>query len=148
MQANITIKNKKAAYLYEILDEFTAGIVLSGSEIKSIRQGKASLVDSYCVFINNELWIKGLHIAEYKFATFNNHEPKRNRKLLLHKQELKKLEKKIKEKGYTIIALQLYLAENGYAKIDIALAKGKTIGDKRESLKKKDAKRDMDRHSR
>ena len=148
MQANITIKNKKAAYLYEILDEFTAGIVLTGSEIKSIRQGKASLVDSYCVFINNELWIKGLHIAEYKFATYNNHEPKRNRKLLLHKQELKKLEKKIKEKGYTIIALQLYLSENGYAKIDIALAKGKTIGDKRESLKKKDAKRDMDRHSR
>ena len=148
MQANITIKNKKAAYLYEILDEFTAGIVLTGSEIKSIRLGKASLVDSYCVFIDNELWIKGLHISEYKYATYNNHEPKRNRKLLLNKKELKKLEKKIREKGYTIIALQLYLSEKGYAKVDIALAKGKTIGDKRESMKKKDAKRDIDRHTR
>ena len=146
--SNIVIKNKKAEYLYHILDEYTAGIVLTGTEIKSIRQGKANLVDCFCTFRNGELWLKGMHIAEYKFGTYNNHEPKRDRKLLLNRQELKKLDRKIKEKGFTIIALQMYFAETGYAKVDIALAKGKNIGDKRESLKQKDAKRDMERQDR
>ncbi len=144
MKSQIVIKNKKAAYHFEVLDEFSAGIVLTGSEIKSIRLGKASLVDSYCNFIKGELWITGLHIAEYKYATYNNHEPKRNRKLLLNKKELRKLQKKIKEKGFTIVALKLYFSDTGYVKIDIALARGKSIGDKRESLKKKDDKRIMD----
>lgn len=131
-----------------ILDEFKAGIVLTGTEIKSIRQGKANMVESYCVFKDGELWLRGMHVAEYTFANQFNHEPKRDRKLLLNRQELGKLEKKIKEKGFTIIALQLYFSETGYAKVDIALAKGKTLGDKRESLKAKDAKRDMDRQER
>ncbi|MCF8371972.1 MAG: SsrA-binding protein SmpB [Bacteroidales bacterium] len=148
LSSNIVIKNKKASYLYLILDEFKAGIVLTGTEIKSIRQGKANLVESYCVFKEGELWLRGMHVAEYTFANQFNHEPKRDRKLLLNRQELRKLEKKIKEKGFTIIALQLYFSETGYAKVDIALAKGKTLGDKRESLKTKDAKRDMDRQER
>jgi SsrA-binding protein len=148
MSLNIVIKNKKASYLFELIDEFSAGIVLTGTEIKSLRMGKASLVDAYCNFRSGELWVRGMHIAEYTYGTYNNHEPKRDRKLLLNKQELKKLDKKVKEKGFTIVALQLYINENGYAKVDIALARGKTVGDKRESLKKKDAKRDLDRETR
>jgi SsrA-binding protein len=141
------IKNKKAEFLYEILETFTAGIVLTGPEIKSVRRGKASLVDVYCFFREGELWVKGMHITEYSFATHFAHEAKRDRKLLLTKNELYKLERKTKEKGFTIIALQLFISESGYAKLEIALARGKTIGDKRESLKKKDAKRDMERQS-
>lgn len=145
MKPSVAIKNKKALYLYEIFDEFVAGIVLMGSEIKSLRSGKASLVDAYCVFRENELWIRGLHISEYKFATQFGHEPKRDRKLLLNRMELKKLQKKVKEKGLTIVALKIFISDTGLAKLDIALARGKSIGDKRESLKKKDAKRDLDR---
>lgn len=145
MASTPVIKNKKAQYLYNILDEFTAGIVLTGTEIKSIRKGKASLVDTYCYFKDGELWLRGMHIAEYKYGTIFNHEPKRDRKLLLHKKELKKLDKKIREKGLTIVALKLFIDETGYAKVDIALAKGKNLGDKRESMKSKDAKRDIDR---
>jgi SsrA-binding protein len=148
LSSNIVIKNKKASYLYLILDEYTAGIVLTGTEIKSIRQGKANLVESYCIFKEDELWLRGMHVAEYKYANQFNHEPKQDRKLLLTRKELRKLEKKTKEKGFTIIALQLYFAESGYAKVDIALAKGKTVGDKRQTLKTKDAKRDMDRQER
>ncbi len=145
MAATIVIKNKKASYLYEVIDEYTAGIVLTGTEIKSIRMGKASLVDAFCNFRSGELWLRGMHIDEYSYGTYNNHEPKRDRKLLLNRQELNKLDKKIREKGLTIVALKLYISEQGYAKVDIALARGKTVGDKRQSLKAKDAKRDIDR---
>jgi SsrA-binding protein len=141
------VKNKKAEYLYELLETYTAGIVLTGPEMKSIRRGKASLVDAYCFFRDGELWVKGMHIAEYSFATHFAHEAKRDRKLLLNRNELGKLLRKTKEKGFTIIAVQLFISESGYAKLDIALARGKTVGDKRESLKTKDAKRDMDRQA-
>ncbi|MCF8295036.1 MAG: SsrA-binding protein SmpB [Bacteroidales bacterium] len=145
MMSNPVIKNKKADFLYFILDEYTAGIVLQGTEIKSIRKGKATLVDTYCFFKEGELWLRGMHIAEYEYGTYMNHEPKRDRKLLLSKTELRKIERKTKEKGFTIIATQLFIAESGYAKVKIAIAKGKNLGDKRESLKKKDLQRDMDR---
>jgi len=145
MKQGIVIKNKKAGYLFEIIDEYSAGIVLLGSEIKSIRMGKANLIDAYCFFRAGDIWIKGLHIAEYKFATSYGHEAKRDRKLLLNKKEIRKIQKKVKEKGFTVIALQLYINDSGYAKIDIGVARGKSVGDKRESLKKKDAVRDLDR---
>ena len=143
--AEINIKNKKAWHDYEILDKFVAGIQLTGTEIKSIRAGKASLVDAYCYFSENELWVKGMHISEYDFGNLNNHDPKRDRKLLLNRKELKKLAKNVNEKGLTIIALRIFLAENGYAKLEIALARGKKEYDKREDLKKKDSKRELDR---
>lgn len=145
--STVDIKNKKAYYLYEILEKYSAGIQLLGTEIKSIRQSKISFTDSYCVFIDNELWIKGLHISEYSFASYNNHEAKRQRKLLLTKKELKKLQKKINEKGLAIIPLRIYINENGFAKIDICLARGKKLFDKRETLKAKDNKRDLDRYN-
>jgi SsrA-binding protein len=146
MQQKIEIKNKKAHFLFEIEEKFTAGIELRGTEIKSIRQGKASLVDTYCHFKKNDgLWITGMHIAEYGHGSYFNHEPKRERKLLLRKTELRKLRRKTKEKGYTIIALRLFLTERGWAKIEIALARGKKKFDKREEIKRKDMKRDMER---
>jgi len=145
MDYTISIKNKKASYAYFLLEEFTAGIQLSGTEIKSIRAGKANLNDAYCAFVGTELFIKNMHIAEYKFGTHYNHEPKRDRKLLLTKRELKKLLTKATEKGFTIIPVLLYINEKGLAKIDIALARGKHYYDKRESIKKKDVQRDMDR---
>jgi SsrA-binding protein len=143
--AGVDIKNKKAWHEYEILDKFVAGIQLTGTEIKSIRAGKASLVDSYCYFIVDELFVKGMHISEYDFGNINNHFPKRDRKLLLTRRELKKLQKNIKEKGLTIIALKIFIAANSYAKLEIALARGKKEYDKREDLKKKDSHREMDR---
>ncbi|MFP3860267.1 MAG: SsrA-binding protein SmpB [Bacteroidales bacterium] len=145
MSSKIVIKNKKASHLFEIKETYTAGIQLTGTEIKSIRQGKASLVDTYCYFKNNELWLKGMHITEYDHSTHFNHEPKRDRKLLLKKQELKKLQRKVKEKGFTIIALKAFISEKGYAKVEIALASGKKKFDKREEIKRKDMKRDMER---
>lgn len=141
----INIKNKKARYEFELIEIFTAGIVLSGTEIKSIRKGKASLSDSYCAFTNEELFVKNLHISEYEYGTHYNHEPKRDRKLLLNRQELKKLHKKLKEKGFAIVPTRLFINESGLAKIEIALAKGKKIHDKRQDLKMKDDKREMDR---
>lgn len=141
----ISIKNKKAYFQYEILETFTAGIVLTGTEIKSIRMGKANLVDAYCKFLKNELWLTGMHISEYKFGTYNNHDPKRERKLLLNRTELRKLFRSSQEKGLTIIALKLFINKAGLAKVDIALARGKKTHDKREDLKSKDAKREMDR---
>jgi SsrA-binding protein len=142
----INIRNKKAWHDYEFLERFTAGMQLTGTEIKSIRAGKASLVDAYCFFSeNDELFVKGMHISEYDFGNLNNHDPKRDRKLLLNRKELKKLAKNVKEKGLTIIALRIFLAENGYAKLEIALARGKKEYDKREDLKKKDSKRELDR---
>ncbi|MCL4141167.1 UNVERIFIED_CONTAM: hypothetical protein GTU68_022647 [Idotea baltica] len=144
---NINIKNRKAKFEFFILAEYTAGIVLTGTEIKSVKAGKASIGESYCHFQKDELWIKNLHIAEYKFGSVNNHEPKRPRKLLLKRQELNKLQNKVKEKGLTIIALEMLVTERGFAKIKIALAKGKKNFDKRHSIKDKDQKRELDRDS-
>ena len=145
MQQKIEIKNKKAHFLFQIEEKYIAGLQLTGSEIKSIRKGKASLVDTYCYFKNNELWIKGMHVSEYEQSTHFSHEPKRDRKLLLRKTELRKLRRKTREKGYTIIALRLFLSERGWAKVEIALARGKKKFDKREEIKRKDLKRDMER---
>lgn len=142
---NPVIKNKKAEFQYYLLEEYTAGIVLTGTEIKSIRAGKANLVDTYCFFKEGELWLRGMHISEYTYGTYLNHEPKRDRKLLLSRTELRKLERKTREKGFTIIATQLFIAESGYAKVVIAIAKGKNVGDKRETMKDKDVQRDLDR---
>ena len=145
MDSNIKIKNRKAFFEYFISDKFVAGIVLTGTEIKSIREGKVSLDESYCAFKEDELFVMNMHIAEYKFGTYNNHEPKHDRKLLLNRKELKKLNIKIKEKGFTIIPIVLFVSEKGLAKLEIGLAKGKKLYDKRESIKTKDNKRDMDR---
>lgn len=144
-QNNVSIKNKRASFDYEFLEEYTAGIILTGTEIKSLRSGKASLVDSFCYFNNNELWSKGIHIAEYKFGTYYNHDEKRDRKLLLTRKEIIKLERKVKENGLTIVPTKMFITDKGWAKVNIALARGKKVFDKRESLKLKDAKREMDR---
>lgn len=141
----INIKNKRATFDYELVDTFTAGIVLTGTEIKSIRLGKASLVDTFCFFARNELWVKNMHIAEYFYGSYNNHIARRDRKLLLNRKELKKLERATKETGFTIVPVKMFISEKGLAKVVIATAKGKKQYDKRESLKEKDDKRDMDR---
>ena len=143
MQKKIEIKNKKAAFEYFLDERFTAGIVLTGTEIKSIRLGKASIVESYCAFQGDELFVKNMHIAEYAWGTYNNHEPRRDRKLLLTKRELKKLLTKTKERGYTIIPVLLFINEKGLAKLEIALARGKKLYDKRQAIKNKD----LDRHT-
>ncbi len=144
-KSKIDIKNKRASFEYEFLENFTAGIVLSGTEIKSIRSGKASLVDSYCYFVGTELFVKNMHVADYWWASFNKHDPRRDRKLLLNKKELRKLSRAIKDKGMTIVAKRLFIADNGYAKLDIALARGKKEYDKRQSIKEKDLKREDSR---
>jgi len=144
-QQNISIKNRKATFEYELVERFIAGIKLVGTEIKSIRNGKVNLTDSYCQFFGSELFVKNLHIAEYEMGNINNHIAKRDRKLLLNKKELQKLEKKIKESGLTIIPVKLFVNDRGLAKLEIALARGKKTYDKRESLIAKDAKRDIDR---
>ena len=143
--ASINIKNKRATFDYELLETFTAGIVLTGTEIKSIRLGKASLVDTYCYFVKNELWVKNMHIAEYFYGSYNNHSARRERKLLLSKKELRKMERAIKDTGFTIVPVRMFINEKGLAKLVIALAKGKKQYDKRQSLREKDDKRDMDR---
>ena len=144
-QQNISIKNRKATFEYELIERFVAGMTLLGTEIKSIRNGKVSLVDSYCQFFGNELYVKNLHIAEYELGTCNNHIAKRDRKLLLNRKELDKLAKKVKESGFTIVPVKLFVNDRGLAKLEIALARGKKTYDKRETLKTKDAKRDIDR---
>ncbi len=144
-KATIVIKNKRASFEYEFLETYTAGIMLGGTEIKSIRAGKASLADAYCYFVNGELFVKNMHIAEYWWGNLNNHDPRRDRKLLLNRKELNKLQRRTKEKGLTMIAIKLFVADNGYAKLDIALARGKKMYDKRESIKEKDLRRDMER---
>jgi SsrA-binding protein len=144
-QNNINIRNKKAFFEFEIIESFTAGLQLQGTEIKSIRAGKAGLVDSYCQFYRHELFVKNMHITEYFFGSINNHESKRERKLLLQKRELNKLERKTKESGLTIVPLRLFMTDKGLVKLEIALAKGKKSYDKRETLKRNDAKRDIDR---
>jgi len=140
------IKNRQAYYEYFIDDKLQAGIALLGTEVKSLRAGKASFVDSYCIFQKGELWLKGMHIAEYSHGTVNNHEPLRDRKLLLTKRELKRWEAKLKEKGYTIIPLRMFLNEKNFVKVEIGLAKGKKLHDKRESIKQKDTEREMKRY--
>ena len=142
---DVNIKNKKAFFEYQILDKFIAGIELKGTEIKSIREGKATITEGFCFFKKNELWIKGMHISEYKFGTYANHEPKRERKLLLNNQELNKISKKIQDQGITIIPLRLFISKKGWAKIEISTAKGKKIHDKRNTIKERDIKRDMER---
>lgn len=144
-KSKIEIKNKKASFEYEFIERFTAGIVLSGTEIKSIRAGKASLVDSYCYFSGSELYVKNMNVAEYWWGSYNRHDPRRDRKLLLTKRELRKLARAIKEKGLTIVPVKLFIAENGYAKLDIALARGKREFDKRQSIRDKDMRRERDR---
>lgn len=141
----IRIKNKRASFEYFLDDRILAGIVLTGTEIKSIRQGKASLSESFCVFKQHELYVRDMHIAEYTHGTYNNHDPKRDRKLLLNFRELKKLGTKVKEKGFTIVPVVLFINEKGLAKLEIALARGKHHYDKREDLKAKDSKREIDR---
>jgi len=142
----IVIKNKRASFDFELMDFFTAGIVLTGTEIKSIRLGKASLSDSYCILVEGELWAKGIQISEYFFGSYSNHVPRRDRKLLLNKKELRKLTRLTKETGFTIVPTKMFINEKGLAKLDIAVAKGKKTYDKRETLREKDDKREMDRH--
>ncbi len=142
---HINIRNKRASFEYEFIEKFVAGIQLFGTEIKSIRAGKASLVDSYCYFSKNELYVIGMHISEYKFGSYYNHEEKRERKLLLNRKELNKLDRKTKESGLTIVPIRLFINERGFAKMEIALCRGKKHYDKRESLKQRDHKREIDR---
>lgn len=137
----IEIKNKKAEYQFFLLSQLNAGIVLTGTEIKSIREGKANISDAYCTFIKNELFITNMHITEYTFGTYSNHNPKRNRKLLLNKRELRKFQTQVNEKGLTIIPVVLFINEKGLAKLTIAVAKGKKLFDKRESIKEKEYQR-------
>ena len=144
MEKSVSIKNKRASHEYFLVQEFTAGIQLTGTEIKSIRDGKANLADAYCTFTGTELFVRNMHIAEYSYGTHYNHEAKRDRKLLLTKKELKKLAIKVKERGFTIIPVLLFINDNGIAKLNIALARGKHAYDKRESLKQKDMMREME----
>lgn len=144
-QPAINIKNKRATFDYEFIDTLTAGIVLTGTEIKSIRLGKASLVDTYCYFNREELWVKNMHITQYSYGSYNNHVERRERKLLLNKKELRNLEADSKSPGFTIVPVRLFINEKGLAKLAIALAKGKKEYDKRQSLKDKEDRREMDR---
>lgn len=142
---NVNIKNRKASFEFTFIDKYVAGIVLGGTEIKSIKEGQASLQEAHCHFFKGELYLKGMHIAEFREGTFNNHEPLRERKLLLNKREIGKLEAKSSEKGLAIIPIRLFINDRGFAKLEIALAKGKKIHDKRDSIKEKDLRRDMER---
>ena len=142
---SINIKNKRASFDFLLLDKYTAGIVLTGTEIKSIRLGKASLVDTFCYFVKGELWVKNMHIAEYFYGSYNNHTARRDRKLLLNKKELEKIQRGMKDPGFTTVPVRLFINEKGLAKLVVALAKGKKEYDKRESIKEKDDRRDMAR---
>ena len=141
----INIRNKRATFDYEILEEYIAGVVLVGTEIKSIRDGKAGLADTFCYVYNGEVWIKNMYIAEYSFGSYNNHSVRRDRKLLLHRKEIGQLEKAGKEKGFSIIPLKVFISEKGLAKMVIALARGKKVYDKRQSIKEREDKRAIDR---
>ena len=140
------IKNKKASFEYFLLDQYTAGIQLCGSEIKSIREGKVTITDSFCSFTDGELFLVNSYINEYKFSNQFNHEPRRQRKLLLKKKELKKIKTRIEEKGLTIVPVNMFISKEGFCKVTISIAKGKKLYDKRESIKNKDIKRDLDRN--
>ncbi len=145
MKNDIQIKNKRAFFDYHIIDKYNAGIALLGTEIKAIRQGKANMTDAFCMFIGNVLYVRNLHISEYSHSSFHHHDIKRDRILLLHKKELKKLKVKSEEKGYTIVPLRIFMNERGFAKLEIALAQGKKEFDKRDSIKDRESKREMDR---
>lgn len=140
------IKNRAAYHDYFIEDKYDAGMVLAGTEVKSIREGKVNFADSFCVFFQGELWVRNMHIAEYRLGTTNNHLAVHDRKLLLHKRELKKLESKLREKGYTLVPLRIFFNEKGYAKMEIGLGKGKKSYDKRESIKQRDTEKEIKRH--
>ncbi|EHG24683.1 SsrA-binding protein SmpB [Alloprevotella rava] len=143
--SRINIKNKRAEHDYFIIDQYTAGIVLTGTEIKSIRAGKAGLVDSFCFISNNEIWVKNMYVAEYSFGSFNRHEIRRDRKLLLNKKEIRHLADETKSPGQTIVPLRLFIDDNGRAKLVVGLCRGKKEYDKRETLKEKEGRREMDR---
>lgn len=143
--SQINIKNRRASFDYEITETFTAGIVLTGTEIKSIRSGKAGLTDSYCVIDKGEVWVKGMNIAEYFYGSYNNHVSRRDRKLLLNKKEINRLAKSSEDKGFTIVPLRLFISERGYAKLVIGIGRGKKQYDKRQSIKEREDKRNMDR---
>lgn len=143
-QAKINIRNKRATFDYEILEEYVAGVVLVGTEIKALRAGKASMVDCYCYFDRGELWLRGLNISEYAWGTCNNHVPKRDRKLLLNRRELDKLQRALQDRGLTIVGLRIFINERGLAKVAVGLARGRKAYDKREYLKANDARREMD----
>ncbi len=145
LQKTVNIKNKKASFEYYFLEEYSAGMVLTGTEIKSVREGKVSMADAYCFFNKGELYVKNLNISKYENGTYYNHDPLRERKLLLTRRELRKLENKLTDKGLTIIPTRLFINDSGLAKMDIALAKGKKLYDKRDSIKEKDMKREQDR---
>ncbi|OAV76139.1 SsrA-binding protein [Bacteroidales bacterium Barb7] len=142
---NIQIKNKRATFDYELLETYTTGMVLTGTEIKSIRLGKASLVDTYCIAEKGEIWVKNMYVAEYFYGTYNNHVARRDRKLLLSKKEIRKIESAARNNGFTIIPVRLFINDRGLAKLVIAVAKGKREYDKRESIRERDDKREMDR---
>lgn len=147
-QAKVEIRNRRASFEYELLEHFTAGIVLNGTEIKSVRMGKASLVDSFCYFVGDELFVKNMNIAEYWWGSaFSRQDPRRDRKLLLTRKELRKLQRSVKEKGMTIVATRMFIADNGYAKLDISVARGKHEWDKRDSIREKDMRRENERLS-
>lgn len=143
--SSINIKNKRAEFDYHVVDKFTAGIVLTGTEIKSIRAGKAGLVDTFCYIHNGEIWVKNMYIAEYSLGSYNNHSARRDRKLLLNRKEINNLQNETKSPGYTIVPLRLFIDDNGRAKLTVALCRGKKEYDKRASLKEKADKREMDR---
>lgn len=145
MSNNINIQNKKARFEYELMDVYTAGIQLSGTEIKSIRNGKASILEAYCVFDHGEVWIRNMHITAYENGSFYNHTPRAQRKLLLNRKEIDKIEKFLKVKGNALVPLKMFLSDKGWAKLNIACAKGKKIHDKRQDMKEKDDKIDMAR---
>jgi SsrA-binding protein len=144
-QANVNIRNKRAKFEYHLLDKFVAGIQLKGTEIKSVRNSKASILEAYCVIEDGEVFIRNMHIAEYSNASFYQHKPKADRKLLLNKKEIQKIEKGLATKGFTVVPIRLFINEKGLAKLEIALAQGKKLYDKRQDLKEKDDKRSMDR---
>jgi SsrA-binding protein len=141
----VNIRNKRARFEYHLLDDYVAGVQLTGTEIKSIRNGKASILEAYCVMSEGEVWIRNMHVTEYENASFYNHKPRGDRKLLLNKKEILKIEKFLKIKGNTLVPLRMFLSEKGWIKLEIACAQGKKLHDKREDLKEKDDKRDMDR---
>ncbi len=145
LKSDVNIKNRRATFDYEILDRYTAGMQLFGTEIKSIRENRASLADTYCQFSAGELWVKGMHITEYRFGSYANHDAKRDRKLLLQKKELRKLERAVKDTGKTIVPLRLFINEKGFAKLEIALCQGKHTYDKRQSLREQDDRRELQR---
>lgn len=145
MKNQINIKNKKARFEYNLIDKFVAGIQLTGTEIKSIRESKASIVEAYCVFESGEVFIRNMYITAYENGSFYNHKPRGDRKLLLNKKEIEKIEKFLKDKGNALVPLRMFLSEKGWAKLEISTAQGKKLHDKREDLKEKDDKRAMDR---